>query len=124
VLPLASLWFAFGCSGEAVGKQRGHSDKLFGAAPETGRSPSPEEPVPCSRRAVPLSRLLRALRSPRSDQRSAEGVETPWVGSRQGSGTPCPARARSLAFWWRRDLVVSRAMERRKAQEGFSVKRR
>jgi hypothetical protein len=124
VLPFASLRFSFGCTGEASGKQRGHSGKLFGAEFETGRSPSPEEPVPCSRRAVPLSQRPRVLRSSRSDQRSAEGVETPGVGSRQGSGTPCPAWARSLAFTWRRDLVVSRAMERRKAQEGFSVKRR
>lgn len=54
---------------------------------------------------------------------SAEGVKTPWVGSWQGSGTPCPAWARFLATEWRRDLVVLRAMECRKAQEGFSVNR-
>jgi hypothetical protein len=68
VLPFASLRRSFGCTGEASGKQRGHSGKLFGAEFETGRSPSPEEPVPCSRRADRLSRLLRVLRSSRSDQ--------------------------------------------------------
>jgi hypothetical protein len=54
---------------------------------------------------------------------SAEGVKTPWVGSWQGSGTSCPVWARFLATEWRRDLVVLRAMECRKAQEGFSVNR-